>query len=380
MASVSLENVSKSFAAKRHAVLAVDSLTQEIVDQEYLVLVGPSGCGKSTTLRLIAGLESPDRGTIRIGRRVVNDVAPRDRDVAMVFQDFALYPHMNVFKNLAFGLKVRRVASPEITRRVNEVADLLGLAGLFDRRPTALSGGERQRVALGRAIVRKPKIFLFDEPLSNIDARLRDELRAELRTLVGGLKTTVVHVTHDQEEAITLGDRIAVMDAGAIRQCGRPLDVYNKPADRFVAGFIGKPRMNFIEGRIERDSSRCCFACEVGKLPLSDESSRAVENRVNESVTLGIRAEDVQVITDCDAGAESRRNTGDQEVLECAKIVLVEPLGDCLIVHAKVGENINVVARTAPELNVGPGQSVTLRLRMSRGHLFENGGVCARIN
>ena len=245
MASVTLENVSKVYPGD---VYAVRNLDLEIRDGEFLVLVGPSGCGKSTTLRMIAGLETISTGTLKIGDRVVNDVHPRDRDIAMVFQNYALYPHMTVGQNMSFALKMRKTPKQQIRKSVAWAAELLGLQDLLDRKPKALSGGQRQRVALGRAIVRKPAVFLFDEPLSNLDAKLRVETRAEIKRLHRQLKTTTIYVTHDQEEAMTLGDRVVVMCDGLKRQSDSPLQVYQHPADRFVASFLGMPPMNFLEG------------------------------------------------------------------------------------------------------------------------------------
>src|SRR5512138_2163374 len=244
MANVLLERVSKHFGT----VGVIDNLDLHVEDHEFLVLVGPSGCGKSTVLRLIAGLEDVTAGTIRIGGRVVNDVAPKDRDIAMVFQSYALYPHLTVHDNLAFGLKLRKLPKEEIKRRVKEAADILGIQDLLERKPRQLSGGQRQRVAVGRAIVREPKVFLFDEPLSNLDAKLRVQMRVELKKLHERLQTTIIYVTHDQVEAMTMGDRIVVMKDGLKQQVGAPLELYFRPANKFVAGFIGSPAMNFIEG------------------------------------------------------------------------------------------------------------------------------------
>src|SRR5687768_1079947 len=261
MARVELEKVSKIYPG---GVKAVDAIDLSIADQEFCVLVGPSGCGKSTTLRMVAGLEDISDGTIRIGERVVNHVAPKDRDIAMVFQNYALYPHMTVYKNMAFGLKLRRMPKPQIHQRVTEAARILEIEHLLDRKPRQLSGGQRQRVAVGRAIVREPAAFLFDEPLSNLDAKLRVTTRAELKRLHHRLKTTTVYVTHDQEEAMTLGDRIVVMRDGVIQQADPPLATYNHPVNRFVAGFIGMPPMNFFDGALKALDGRLVF--EEGRL------------------------------------------------------------------------------------------------------------------
>src|SRR5438093_1942949 len=261
MAQVLLDNVSKVFPG---GVKAVDAIDLNIENQQFVVLVGPSGCGKSTTLRMVAGLEEISDGVIRIGERVVNDVPPKNRDIAMVFQNYALYPHMTVYKNMAFGLKLRKMPKPQIHQRVTEAAKILDIQHLLERKPKALSGGQRQRVAVGRAIVREPAAFLFDEPLSNLDAKLRVTTRAELKRLHHRLRTTTIYVTHDQEEAMTLGDRIVVMKDGLIQQADTPLKTYNYPNNRFVAGFIGMPPMNFFDGRIVTDGGRMVF--EEGRL------------------------------------------------------------------------------------------------------------------
>src|SRR5271154_1544580 len=260
MAQVLLENLSKVFPEKGGpGVAAVKRINLQIEDREFMVLVGPSGCGKSTTLRMIAGLEEITSGTISIGGRLVNDVLPKDRDIAMVFQNYALYPHMTVYENMAFGLKLRKLPKAEIEARVNETAAMLGLESLLKRRPKALSGGQRQRVALGRAIVRKPKVFLFDEPLSNLDAKMRVSTRTEISKLHGRLGATMIYVTHDQVEAMTMGDRICVMKDGHVMQVAAPLEIYNHPANLFVAGFIGSPPMNFFKGTIARNGGRLTF-------------------------------------------------------------------------------------------------------------------------
>src|SRR5688500_18760971 len=256
MARVELEKVTKIYPGN---VTAVNSIDLQIKDQEFIVLVGPSGCGKSTTLRMVAGLEEITDGVIRIGDRIVNDVPPKNRDIAMVFQNYALYPHMTVYRNMAFGLKLRKMPKAQIHQRVMEAAKILDIEHLLERKPKALSGGQRQRVAVGRAIVREPAAFLFDEPLSNLDAKLRVTTRAELKRLHRRLKTTTIYVTHDQEEAMTLGDRIVVMKDGLIQQSDTPLKTYNEPANRFVAGFIGMPPMNFFDGTLASESGRLRF-------------------------------------------------------------------------------------------------------------------------
>ena len=313
MAEVVLERVTKVY--QPGDVKAVDDIDLTIADREFVVLVGPSGCGKSTTLRMVAGLEDITGGTIRIGERVVNNVAPKDRDIAMVFQNYALYPHMTVYKNMAFGLMLRRkhagwcnplayLVSRDRYRRAREervaidqqvrsAAAVLGIENLLGRRPRALSGGQRQRVAVGRAIVRNPKAFLFDEPLSNLDAKLRVEMRAELKSLHRKVQTTTIYVTHDQEEAMTLGDRVVVMKDGIIHQCGTPFDVYRQPANRFVAGFVGTPPMNFLDGRIVRDGERLAFDEGDNRLVLCDAHTQRLASFVDQSITMGIRPEAV---------------------------------------------------------------------------------------
>ncbi len=256
MAEVILTDVQKVYPGE---VIAVQKMNLHIQDAEFIVLVGPSGCGKSTTLRMVAGLEEISGGTIQIDGRVINDVPAKDRDIAMVFQNYALYPHMSVYKNMAFALKLRNYSKDEIDTRVREAARILNIEPLLDRKPKALSGGQRQRVAVGRAIVRQPKAFLFDEPLSNLDAKLRVEMRAELKRLHQRLKTTTIYVTHDQEEAMTLGDRIVVMKDGFVQQCGSPLEIYERPVNRFVAGFVGTPPMNFLKGRLVAENGGIVF-------------------------------------------------------------------------------------------------------------------------
>jgi multiple sugar transport system ATP-binding protein len=297
MACVALENLSKLFRVRpRENICAVNNLSLTIEDKELLVLVGPSGCGKSTTLRLIAGLEDLTSGTIRIDEQVMNGIEPKDRDIAMVFQNYALYPHMTVFDNMAFGLKLRKVARNEIEQRVRQAAQTLGLMSLLARKPSLLSGGERQRVALGRAMVRNPKAFLLDEPLSNLDAPLRGQMRAEIAKLHARLGATMVYVTHDQMEAMTLGDRIAVMKSGVIQQCGSPLSIYKSPANLFVAAFIGWPPMNFFTGGIVRRDGQIWFMGSA-KFALSVEPARAprLSDYADKSVILGLRPQDISV-------------------------------------------------------------------------------------
>ena len=289
MASVTYENVTKQFGD----VVAVQDMNLEIPDKEFLVLVGPSGCGKSTALRLLAGLEEMTSGTIKIGDRVVNDVAPKDRDIAMVFQSYALYPHMSVYDNLAFGLKLRKTPKEEIDSRVKEAADILGIGTLLARKPKQLSGGQRQRVALGRAIVRKPNVFLMDEPLSNLDAKLRVQTRAEISKLHQQLQTTFIYVTHDQTEAMTMGTRIAVMKLGILQQVDTPQSLYDSPDNMFVAGFIGSPAMNFFEMQISGTAQEMYAEGPGFKLRLPADKGQALDGYLGKQVVFGIRPEDI---------------------------------------------------------------------------------------
>ncbi|MBN2057671.1 MAG: sn-glycerol-3-phosphate ABC transporter ATP-binding protein UgpC [Candidatus Saganbacteria bacterium] len=296
MARVLLENVTKKF----NDVVAVKSINMEVKDQEFVVMVGPSGCGKTTTLRMVAGLEEITEGNIHIGDRRINDVPPKDRNIAMVFQNYALYPHMKVYDNMAFGLKLRGLPKKDIEERVNEAANILGLEKLLDRYPKQLSGGQRQRVALGRTIVRRPEVFLMDEPLSNLDAKLRVAMRAELQRIHKTLKATVIYVTHDQVEAMTLGQRIAVILNGELQQVENPLSVYSKPANRFVAGFIGSPQMNFVDGTISKQGDQYIFKCEGFELPVPKDVDHLLENYVGKDVVFGIRPEDIWDIPSSD--------------------------------------------------------------------------------
>lgn len=290
MAQVSLKNLSKSYANK---VKVVDKVNLGVENKEFMVLVGPSGCGKSTTLRMIAGLEEITEGDIYIGNKKVNDVPAKDRDIAMVFQNYALYPHMTAFENLAFALQLRHYSKSEITQRVNEAADVLGIKHLLSRRPRELSGGERQRVALGRAIVRKPMVFLFDEPLSNLDAKLRVQMRTEIHKLHIRIQTTIIYVTHDQIEAMTMGDRIAVMRSGVLQQVGDPISIYDHPKNKFVAGFIGSPPMNFLAGKIFKKDGRLYFDEGRIKVKLVEEMNKTMSPYLGKEVICGIRSEDI---------------------------------------------------------------------------------------
>jgi len=352
MANVLLKHLDKKYANGFHAV---HDVSLDIADGEFMVLVGPSGCGKSTTLRMVAGLEEASGGEIYIGDRLVNEVAPGERDIAMVFQNYALYPHMSVRQNMAFGLKMRRTPKPEIQKRVNEAAAILSIESLLDRRPRELSGGQRQRVALGRAIVREPKVFLFDEPLSNLDAKLRVQMRAEIARLHLRLKTTIIYVTHDQVEAMTLGDRIVLMDRGVIQQVDTPMNIYQRPANQFVASFIGSPAMNFIPGNIEAGAFR--FAQINGDRP----AAIAVGNEIlNGPVTLGVRPEDL-IANDQSPGSSGRFVTVTLDV--------VEHMGHETMAHFALAGNQHV-ARLPADARVQPGDRLSLSIRPGAYHLF----------
>jgi len=362
MAEVILENVTKVFPGN---VTAVKDLNLHIAEAEFVVLVGPSGCGKSTTLRMVAGLEEITAGTIRIGDRVVNDVPPKDRDIAMVFQNYALYPHMTVYKNMAFALKLRRMPRPQIDQRVRDAARILGIEPLLGRKPKALSGGQRQRVAVGRAIVRQPAAFLFDEPLSNLDAKLRIEMRAELKRLHRQLQTTILYVTHDQEEAMTLGDRIVVMKDGRVHQVGAPLEVYQAPVDRFVAGFVGTPGMNFLSGRLAAGDGGTYFDEGSARIALPAPLAGRLGAWIGKDVVLGIRPEAMGL-------TGQGRFAGEGNVLP-AEILVVEPLGEKTDVFAATGRHPHVVARVDSHGELAPGKSVQFHLDMRRVHVLAPG-------
>jgi multiple sugar transport system ATP-binding protein len=353
MARVTLDKVCKRYAGD---VLAVNSVSLEIPDRELVVLVGPSGCGKSTTLRMIAGLEEISDGEIRIGERRVNDVAPKDRDIAMVFQSYALYPHMSVRQNLEFGLKMRGAPRADIDARVKEAAAILGIEALLERKPKQLSGGQRQRVAMGRAIVRRPAVFLFDEPLSNLDAKLRVQMRTEIARLHSRLQTTTIYVTHDQVEAMTLADRIVVMKDGVVQQVGAPLELYDRPANRFVAGFIGTPAMNFLEGELAADGDGpLAFVREGIRIPLAAELAARAAVRAGQRIALGVRPPDLEP---ADAGPLA------------AKVEVREPLGSEVYLHLSApleGWTVRVDAHAS----VREGDTIRLSPRPAAVHLFD---------
>ena len=359
MARVRLTNVSKVYDG---GVPAVKDSTLTVENNEFLVIVGPSGCGKSTLLRMVAGLEQTTSGEIWIGDRLVNHVHPKDRNIAMVFQNYALYPHMSVYDNLAFGLRFRKYKKREIDERVREAAAILGIERLLTRKPKELSGGERQRVAVGRAIVRKPSVFLFDEPLSNLDAKMRVQMRTEIHKLHLRLQTTMIYVTHDQIEAMTMGDRIVVMKDGLIQQVADPLTIYDHPANRFVASFIGSPPMNFISGRIARAGQALQFTQGSFKLRIVDEMAARLLSYEDKPVLFGIRPEDLYdklFITDVPADCIVR-----------ATVELVEPLGSEVYLHIRAGKHA-LMARVGPNDRPEINQNLDLVFDMGKAHFFD---------
>ena len=357
MAKVLLEQVSKQFGN----VLAVNNVTLDVPDRQFTVLVGPSGCGKTTCLRLIAGLEESTAGNIYIGERLVNDVAPKDRDIAMVFQNYALYPHMTVYDNMAFGLRLRKYPRPEIDRRVKEAAEMLGIQELLSRKPKQLSGGQRQRVALGRAIVREPQVFLMDEPLSNLDAKLRVQTRAEIKKLHARLQTTTVYVTHDQVEAMTMGDRIVVMKDGLVQQVDSPMNLYEKPANLFVAGFIGSPAMNFLEAKLARQDGKMLVDGGVFRATVPQDYVPQLSPWADRSIIFGIRPEDIH--------DRSLRQTGNDDAVVRAAVDVHEPLGSDIILYLTAGEH-NIVARVDAHSQARMGQTTEVVMDMRKMHVF----------
>ncbi len=355
MATVTFDHVTKRFGE----VVAVSDFTLDIRDGEFMVLVGPSGCGKTTCLRMIAGLEDITDGTLRIGEQIVNDKPPKDRDIAMVFQSYALYPHMSVRDNLAFGLKLRKVPKPEIEKRVAVAAGILSLEKLLDRKPRELSGGQRQRVALGRAIVREPKVFLMDEPLSNLDAKLRVQTRAEIARLHQRLGTTMVYVTHDQIEAMTMGTRIAVMNDGLLQQVGTPQELYDRPVNRFVAGFIGSPAMNFVDATVIGTGENAALDAPGMRIPLPVRYREAAGPTTGRSLVAGFRPEHLDLGT-----------AGDGAATFPAKADVVEYLGNEELLHVTVG-GADIVAIVSAEHRVRPGDDLTLHLPLDKLHLFD---------
>jgi len=361
MAGVRLEHVYKKYAGSDNA--SVKDINLDIKDKEFLVLVGPSGCGKSTTLRMIAGLEEISEGKLFIGERLVNDVAPKDRDIAMVFQSYALYPHMNVYQNMAFGLKLRKFKKAEIDKRVREAAKILDIEHLLDRKPKALSGGQRQRVALGRAIVREPQVFLMDEPLSNLDAKLRGQMRAEIAKLAKRLETTVIYVTHDQIEAMTMGDRIVVMKDGIIQQAASPEELYNHPVNIFVAGFIGAPSMNFITGTLS-DQGGVRFKANGIDVLVPEGKAQLLREKglVGKEIVLGIRPEDLH---EEPVFLEASPNT-----IVSAHIEVAENLGHEMYLYLNGLGKDTVIARVDGRSALKEGTTVKLAIDMNKAHVF----------
>ncbi|HZQ01331.1 MAG TPA: sn-glycerol-3-phosphate ABC transporter ATP-binding protein UgpC [Reyranella sp.] len=360
MAQVTLRKVVKKY----DEVTAVRGIDLDITDKEFIVLVGPSGCGKSTTLRMIAGLEEITGGDIAIGGDVVNDVPPKDRDIAMVFQNYALYPHMNVYENMSFGLKLKRTPKDEIDRRVKQAAQILDITELLDRKPKQLSGGQRQRVAMGRAIVRDPKVFLFDEPLSNLDAKLRVQMRTEIKKVHQKVRTTTVYVTHDQVEAMTLADRVVVMNQGLIEQVGSPNDLYHSPATKFVAGFIGSPAMNFIPCQLEQAAGglRMRVSDKLSFPVPASRSARYASHAGKTSLVLGLRPEH---IIETRPHAEPDQHDFEQQ------IEVVEPMGMETLVYFNIG-GAEVCGRVSPNAPSAAGKSMKLRADLSNMHLIDD--------
>jgi multiple sugar transport system ATP-binding protein len=359
MAQVSLQNVCKIYPG---GIKAVDKINLGIESREFMVLVGPSGCGKSTTLRMIAGLEELTEGNIYIGNRKVNQIPAKDRDIAMVFQNDSLYPHMSLFENMAFGLKLRKYPRNEIIDRVNEAADILGIRHLLNRKPREISGGERQRVAVGRAIVRKPMVFLFDEPLSNLDAKRRTEMRTEIHKLHIRLQTTIIYVTHDQVEAMTMGDRIAVMDKGIVQQCADPITIYDHPRNKFVAGFIGSPSINFFYGKLFKKENRLYFDEGKFTVKIVEDMLPPLAPYTGKEIILGIRPEDIYdklFISEAPPDNVVRAN--------CE---VVEPLGSEVYVHLNTGKH-PLIARVGAHNRPAVNQDMDLVFDMSKVHFFD---------
>lgn len=365
MAEVRLDRVSKIFNEK---VKAVDEVSLTIHDKEFMVLVGPSGCGKSTTLRMVAGLEEISEGEIYIDDVLVNDIPPKDRDIAMVFQNYALYPHMTVFENMAFGLKLRKFRKEEIKLRVEEAAEILDLQNLLDRRPKELSGGQRQRVAVGRAIVRKPKVFLFDEPLSNLDAKLRVQMRVEISKLHQKLEATMIYVTHDQVEAMTMGDRITVMKDGIVQQVESPSHLYSRPANKFVAGFIGSPAMNFFKGELDINGT-AIFKNKSFNLNIPKNLVKNVREEANKEIILGVRPEDFS-LQPFERAKENSLN---------AQVEVIEPMGSENYLHLST-EDQSFIVRTTPQTDVKIKDTIQLYINLDNIHLFDEKSSYALIN
>ncbi len=364
MAKVTLQNVCKLYPGDHGEVLAVDHFNLEIKDREFVVFVGPSGCGKSTTLRMIAGLEEISRGDVMIGDTRVNDLPPKDRDIAMVFQNYALYPHMSVRDNLAFSLKIRKNPPPEINRRVDDASAILGIEPYLERKPKALSGGQRQRVAVGRAIVRQPKVFLFDEPLSNLDAKMRVQMRTEITKLHQRLQATMIYVTHDQVEAMTMGDRIVVMKDGVVQQVDAPMTIYRRPVNLFVAGFIGSPEMNLLSGTLVEGPQGLTFKEEGGIVECHLPHYRGARAYIGKPVIFGIRPENILIIDETHPlNPENTRFTGEVDI--------VEPMGAETHVYVQTGAH-SLTARTPIHLgHDSQGKSLQFEIEAAKSHLFD---------
>ena len=358
MANVTYDHVTKKFGE----TTAVDDLNIQVADKEFLVLVGPSGCGKTTALRLLAGLEEITEGKISIEDRVVNDVAPKDRDIAMVFQSYALYPHLSVYDNMAFGLKLRKTPKQDIKRRVQEAAEILAIQDYLDRKPRQLSGGQRQRVALGRAIVREPKVFLFDEPLSNLDAKLRVQMRTEISKLHQRLQTTFIYVTHDQTEAMTMATRIAVINKGQLQQIDTPQNLYDNPANLFVAGFIGSPAMNFFPAKLRQENGRLVVDSGDFKIRIPQERSATYQNLVDKSVIFGIRPENIHDPQFTPPDIHTEKIT--------AKVDVTELMGNEIFMYLLSGKN-SFVARVDPRSSHRIGAEVEIAFNMDNFHIFD---------
>jgi len=363
MANVTIRDLNKNYDNGFHAVKDVNL---EIRDKEFVVLVGPSGCGKTTTLRMVAGLEEITSGQILIGENVVNDLPPMDRNIAMVFQNYALYPHKSVYQNMAFGLQMRKYPQQEIEKRVREAADILGIGPLLDRKPRQLSGGQRQRVAVGRAIVRHPEVFLFDEPLSNLDAQLRVQMRVELKRLHERLETTAIYVTHDQVEAMTLGDRVVVMKDGWVQQVGEPLELYGKPANRFVAGFIGSPSMNFVDVTINELGGSLCAEAQMLRLSVPPQHQDRARAHLGGRLTLGVRPEALRLASGADPAGYCFDTAVD----------VVEPLGNEILLNFRAG-GAPMVARVDPAVRVRAHENIRLAVDPARVHFFDEKSAAA---
>ncbi len=365
MAEVKLQNVQKTY---ENGFEAVKGISFDIKDREFIVLVGPSGCAKSTTLRMIAGLEEITGGEILIDGVVINDMPPKDRDIAMVFQNYALYPHMSVYDNMAFGLKLQKVAKDEIDKRVREAAEILGITDLLDRKPKMMSGGQRQRVAVGRAIVRNPKVFLFDEPLSNLDAKLRATMRTEISKLHSRLNATMIYVTHDQVEAMTMADRIVVMKFGEIMQIDTPLNLYHKPANKFVAGFIGSPHMNFFKGVVEKKGEDFMFNDQEFYVKLPESRKEIFETKVGKEIWLGIRPEDIHAASDVDTVKNWQKIS--------SRIEVIEPMGKEILLnlyhpHIETATDCYIGVVGPEHVDLSVGDKIELIIDMDKTYYFD---------